>query len=406
MKTKIALVVISLILVTTSIFFLVNMKIKMPSFIGKNYEEVVTYFNNKKYSIEKIEEYSNTVAYGYVINQSINDGAKLNKKDKIVFIVSLGINYIKLYNEYQVDELGNVPVMMYHGIWDIKSDETAYTGGNVDSSGYNRTTEAFRNDLEFYYQNNYRMIPLKDYVNGIIDVEIGKTPIVLTFDDGQKNNILVTGLDQDGNIMIDPNSAVGILEEFKQKHPDFNVTATFFVNGSLFNQREYNSKILNWLVDNGYDIGNHSYNHADFNDLDLDKVPEEVGKLYQLLDTIIPNKYVNIMALPFGSPKSKTNPNFASIVSGTYNNINYETISTLQVGWTSNYSPFSNNFDKHFIKRIRAYDNNGLNFDIQMCFKTLENNRYISDGDLNKIVVKNELKDSVNKNNNLEVITY
>lgn len=73
------------------------------------------------------------------------------------------------------------------------------------------------------------MIRLNDYINGIVDVELGKSPIVLTFDDGLENNIKVTGLDSDGNIIIDPNSAVGILEEFKKKYPDFNVTATFFV---------------------------------------------------------------------------------------------------------------------------------------------------------------------------------
>lgn len=71
------------------------------------------------------------------------------------------------------------------------------------------------------------MIRLNDYINGIVDVELGKSPIVLTFDDGLENNIKVTGLDSDGNIIIDPNSAVGILEEFKKKYPDFNVTATF-----------------------------------------------------------------------------------------------------------------------------------------------------------------------------------
>ena len=60
-------------------------------------------------------------------------------------------------------------------------------------------------------------------------------------------------LDSDGNILIDKNSAVGILEEFKANHKDAKVTATFFVNGGIFNQSEYNEKILNWMIDNGYD---------------------------------------------------------------------------------------------------------------------------------------------------------
>ena len=65
------------------------------------------------------------------------------------------------YTKYVVDELGNVPVMMYHGIHNIPSNETGYVGGNVDVDGYQRTAEAFRQDLQFYYDNGYRMIRLK-----------------------------------------------------------------------------------------------------------------------------------------------------------------------------------------------------------------------------------------------------
>ena len=39
-----------------------------------------------------------------------------------------------------------------------------------------------------------------------------------------------------------------------------------------------------------------------------------------------------------------------------------------------------------FLKRIRAYDNNGKEFDIEMNFKILENKKYISDGDKDTII--------------------
>ena len=35
-----------------------------------------------------------------------------------------------------------------------------------------------------------------------------------------------------------------VSDAIKKKYPDFNVTATFFVTGALFNQGEYNEKIL------------------------------------------------------------------------------------------------------------------------------------------------------------------
>ena len=310
------------------------------------------------------------------------------------------------YIKNNVNELGEVPIMMYHGIHNKKNSETSYTGGNVDKDGYQRTSEAFRNDLEFYYENGYRMIKLTDYVDGNIDVEIGKSPIILTFDDGLENNIKVTGLDSSGNIIIDPNSAVGILEEFKKKYPDYNVTATFFVNGGLFQQPDYNEKILKWLVENGYDIGNHTYSHVDFKKVDSDKTQKEVGSVYELLDSIIKDKYVNIIALPFGSPYSIDHDNMKYIFNTEYNGNTYETKSALRVGWKAESSPFSLDFNPKFLKRIRAYDNEGVEFDIEMNFKLLENSRYISDGDKDSIVIKLSDEENVGNTYNKKLKTY
>ena len=184
------------------------------------------------------------------------------------------------------------------------------------------------------------------------------------------------------------------------------MTATFFVNGGLFQQSQYNEKILNWLVDNGYDIGNHSYSHADFTTISKEKAVYEIGSVYNLLDKYIPNKYVNIVALPFGSPYDKDHSNFSAILNGSYNDKTYQTISTLRVGWEADYSPFSSKFDPTFLKRIRAYDNNGVEFDIEMNFKILEGNRYISDGDKDTITVPQDQADKVVNNYNLKVNTY
>ncbi len=310
------------------------------------------------------------------------------------------------YKNNSVDELGEVPIMMYHGIHNKKNSETEYTGGNVDKDGYQRTTEAFINDLEFYYKEGYRMIRLTDYVDGNIDVELGKSPIILTFDDGLSNAIKVTGLDKKGNIIIDPNSAVGILESFKKKYPDYNVTATFFVNGGLFEQKEYNEKIIKWLVDNGYDVGNHTYSHVNFSEVDSKKSQEEVGSIYEILDDIIPNKYVNIIALPYGSPYSLDHANMPYIFNTNYNGKTYITKSALRVGWKSESSPFSKDFNPKFLKRIRAYDNNGEEFDIEMNFNLLEKTRYISDGDVDTIVIPESKTNALNSDVKRTVKTY
>ena len=400
-KVLIVLIIL-VILIFIAIYFLIpksDSKNLMIDLVGKTKEEAITFADKHNLNLEFKEE-SNSYEKDKIFKQSIEVNSEINENDNLIIYISKGINY----EELKVDESGNVPIMMYHGIHNITDNE--YTGGNVDKDGYQRTTEAFKNDLEFYYDSGYRMIRLEDYVNGIIDVEAGYSPIIITFDDGLSNNLKVTGLDSDGNIIIDPNCAVRVLESFKQKYPDYNVTATFFINGGLFNQSEYNEKILNWLIDNGYDIGNHTYSHVDFTTVSKDKSVQEVGSMYNLLDKYIPGKYVNIVALPFGSPYDKNHENFNSILSGVYNDKEYNTIATLRVGWEADYSPFNKNFDKTFLKRIRAYDNNGKEFDIEMNFDILENNRYISDGDKNTITIPKAKEDKINNLYNLNVKTY
>jgi peptidoglycan/xylan/chitin deacetylase (PgdA/CDA1 family) len=285
---------------------------------------------------------------------------------------------------------------MYHNVVNQLSSENKYTGGNVDSSGYSRTVEAFKQDLEFYYQSGYQMIKLKDYINKVINVDLGKSPIILTFDDGNKDNMNILGIDEKGNLIIDPNCAVGILESFKSKYPDFSVTATFFLHSNLFGQIDYNEKILKWLVDNNYDIGNHTRDHVDFTKIDLVKTQKEVAYMYKLFDSIIPLKYIHVVALPFGSPYKKSHENFPYILEGAEGEYRYITDTTLRVGWDADYSPFHQKFDKTFLKRVRAWDNNGLDFDIEYVFKNLESNRYISDGNIDTIVIPDDTNLNIN----------
>lgn len=391
------------------IFFLFNIfhnhkDVYMINLYDKNIDEIKEYSSFNGLELDIIEEYSDKVEKGKLISQSILENELIKRGDKLIVSVSLGKLNKDIYKEYSVNELGRVPIMMYHGIHNIET--TSYVGGNVDKDGYQRTADAFRRDLEFYYNNGYRMISLSDYIDGEIDVELGKSPIILTFDDGLANNVLVNGLDDAGNIIIDPNSAVGILESFKEKYSDFNVTATFFLNAGLFNQPEYNEKIIKWLIENGYSIGNHSYSHIDFSTTDKNKTMMEIGSMYNVLERIIPGKHDKIVALPFGSPYVESSESFSYILEGNYQGVNYETLSTLRVGWESEMSPFNKNFNKRFLKRIRAYDNNGVEFDIEMNFKILENNKYISDGNVDTIVVPESMKEYIINKNGYEVISY
>lgn len=398
---RILLVIFMIILLMFSAYKLivVNKPVIMIDLSTKTVDEIKAYAKDKKLKLEIKEEANDDVEKGSVIIQSIKQGESLTEGQRLIVHVSMGkINY----EDYNVDESGSIPVLMYHGIHSV--EETKYIGGNVDKDGYQRTSDAFKRDLEFFYKNDYRMIRLKDYVDGVIDVSLGKSPIVLTFDDGLENNIKVLGLDDKGEIIIDPESAVGIMEGFKKKYSDFNVTATFFVNGGLFHQPLYNDKILKWLVNNGYDVGNHSYGHSYLEDVEESYIQYDIARLYKKLDEIIPNQYVNIVAMPFGQPRKKTHVNFPYVLKGEHEGYKYESTSALRVGWMAELSPFHKNFDKTYIMRIRAYDNLGKEFDIEHNFNILSGTRYISDGNKEKIVVPENRQDKIKSS--LQVITY
>ena len=408
---KVLLALIILLLIILGIYKLLTRpteepKILMIDIVNKDITTVNTELAKYNLDINTTYEYSDEVAKDKVISQSIIKETEIHEGDKLDIVVSRGkLDKEKLKSD-GINELGKVPIMMYHGIKNMKNSETSNTGGNVDKDGYTRTIEAFRNDLEFYYQNGYRMIKLSDYIDGKIDVAYGKSPIILTFDDGNDNNILVTGLDSNGEIIIDKNSAVGALEEYKKKYPDFNVTAIFFVNDALFNQPEYNEKILKWLVKNGYEVGNHTKNHDNLSYTSTDKTQEVVGYMYSKLESILGNDYEKIIALPFGSPYVKSHKNYQYVLSGEYNGKKYESIASLRVGWEPEISPFNKEFDPQFLKRCRAYDNNGNEFDIKMVFNMLEKSRYISDGDINRIVTSKNNENNLNKDIKKEIVLY
>lgn len=401
-KTKLIITLIVLLLSWLSIigfiFYNTSKQTKMINMIGKTKEEVKEYANKYKLNLKFEEDYSNDINRDLVMRQNIFVDTVLSEGDTLVITMSLGEINKKAYYEYQVNELGEIPIMMYHGISNVKN--TAYGNGNVTKDGYERTKDAFINDLENYYQNDYRMIALKDLVGGKIDVELGKSPIVLTFDDGNENNIRIIGLDDNGKIIIDPNSAVGILEKFKKKYPDYNITATFFLTKELFNQK-HGDKIIDWLIDHDYDIGNHTYNHFDLTTLNCSQTSMEVGRMYDELSKIT-NDYVKIVSLPYGKP-NETNNNFNCILNSTYNNKKYETNIVLKDESKANTSPFHINYNNYIMERIKAYDGqDGIEYHLN----NLKKSRYISDGDLKTIVIKKEDEKKVNNEFDLEVISY
>lgn len=280
------------------------------------------------------------------------------------------------------NELGEIMILMYHGI-------------APEESVWERTPDNFRKDLEYMHQNGYRMISLNDYAKGEIKTEAGFTPIILTFDDGRQNNF--NYIEMNGERVIDPDCAVGILEEFKNKYPEFNVTASFFLGTNPFGQKEYAYEKLNWLIENGYDIGNHTYSHNEMAKLNSEQIEIEIGSVNNIIKGYLPDYAVETLALPHGSnPKDEF---IESMLKGEYEGNEYETIAVLDVGWRPAYSPFDTLTDFSSLYRVTASEINVDNCGIYDYFKSYEQKtreRFISDGNPDVVTIPQRHIDYLN----------
>ncbi len=164
--------------------------------------------------------------------------------------------------ELPPNELGRVMILEYHKI-DQPEERWTRTPGN------------FRRDLERLWEGGYRLVALNDFVDGKIAIPRGATPVILTFDDSSPGQFKL--IEKNGDWIVDPDCAVGILEAFERRHPEFGHAATFFVlpgadpPNRLFNQKELATRKLQYLASRGYEIGNHTLWHAN-----LAKYPERV----------------------------------------------------------------------------------------------------------------------------------
>lgn len=393
---KRTLLVITLIIVGVFLYYQFS-RVKMPNFVGKREAEFIAFAEKVNLDYEITYIYTTNVPKGKIISQTIEPNTILNDfKGKEQIVISKGSLDPEEMARYKVNELGYVPIMMYHGI--------RATREQVDYAGYNRYYEDFKKDLEFFYEEGYRMITLGDFISGNISTPLGYSPIVLTFDDGNRDNFNILGFDEDGNIIIDSKCAVGILEEFKKKYPDYNVTATFFLNKGLFNGGTHEELKIKWLVENGYEVANHTYNHTPLDKVSYEKVEEEIGKIEQLLESIVPGRHLQVLAKPNGRLTDPNHANFPALKSGSYNGVPYKMQAALNIGKWFSRSIYDEKIDIYNIPRIRATNeaNDEINWGappeiIDNAFASYKDSRYVSDGNQDTIVFPEYSPHTLNK---------
>ena len=291
------------------------------------------------------------------------------------------------------NETGEVMVVMYHSLGE-------------KNSAYIRTIDSFKADLERLYAMGFRTLSLEDYVNNNITTPAGYTPVVLTFDDGHYTNFNI--LEENGEMVIDPNSVVGIMNDFYDAHPDFGKEATFFLNGGTpFKQKEYLDYKLNYLLENGMDIGNHSTGHEHLPQLTAAQIQKTLGGNIQDIEAIVPEYKVKALALPFGERPKDEYLN-SLVTAGEYNGVKYSHNAVLKVGWKPEVAAIHKKFDFERINRVQSGDG-----EYQMTFylDNYEKNpskRFISDGDPMMVTVPESRVDTVDQTRlgQMELRTY
>jgi len=297
------------------------------------------------------------------------------------------------YEKIRPNEAGRVMVIMYHSLGEQENN-------------YVSTPDILRQNLQDLYERDYVLVSLEDLVNNTMDIPAGKTPVVLTFDDGHKSNFNV--IETSEGITIDPDSAVGIIDGFYEKHPGFNRKATFFLNANIsFSQPEYKTFKLEYLVEKGYDLGSHSYGHEDLGALDAEGIQKTLGRNVQSIEAILDGYTVNTLALPFG--KRPKDPNLEKYVfKGVYEEKPYEFIAVLNVGWNPTYAPIHQDFNYKSINRVQSGSGD---FQLTYWIDYFDQNpdrKYISDGMNDQITVPKALEDQINKEkiNNQTLMIY
>lgn len=283
--------------------------------------------------------------------------------------------------DFVPNELGKVMILEYHLI-------------GYPEDRWRRTPENFRKDLQMLYDNGFYPVSVMDIAKGNLNVPAGKTPFAITLDDSSAGQFRY--IEKNGELIIDPNCALGIMEDFRKKHKDFPITASFYVLPAikptlrLFAQPEYKKQKLEWLIKNGYEVGSHNWYHSMLSKLSDQEVQKHLAMFVKEIREFIPGYEAKTLALPLGAHAK----NRLLESQGEFEGIKYRHEAVLLVGSVSSVSPYSVKFNPLAIQRVQAGEHTE-NPETFMKSQIKHNTRFVSDGDPKVISAPEELKDQL-----------
>jgi len=287
------------------------------------------------------------------------------------------------------NELGRIMVLEYHKI-------------DVPEERWTRTPANFRRDLQRLWERGYRLVALNDVLDSKIAIRRGTTPLVLTFDDSSPGQFKL--VEKNGEWVLDPDCAVGILEAFEREHPEFGRAATFYVlpgadpPNRLFNQKELAARKLQYLASHGYEIGSHTLWHANLSKYPERIVRQQLATAQEWIQKDVPGYRIRTLALPMGAfPKD-----LRWAIEGVEGKTTYRHDAILMVAGGAASSPHARSFDPYHLPRIQATDPElayWLNY-----FDKNPQERYVSDGDPAVITVPPGALDKVRRSPGAKVV--
>ena len=283
------------------------------------------------------------------------------------------------------NEHGRIMVLEYHLVGDKEAR-------------WERQRDQFRKDLELLYERGYRPVTMSEVFDKKIDLPAGLSPVVFTFDDASPSQFRY--IEQNGELTIDPGSAIGIWLDFAKQHSDWKNKAvfcmlsgaeagrSFFGNKDIEGQKtEWRHRKVKFLADQGFELCNHTLWHAQLSKYDDVFVQEQIARLQMAVDSAVPGYRIRTLALPLGLwPKNRelawkgswTDPKSKRTI--TYN---HDVV--LEVSGGPNVSPYDPKFDGHSVDRVQVYQN-----ELQRTLDYLDKSgtRYVSDGNPNQVATK------------------
>lgn len=248
------------------------------------------------------------------------------------------------------NELGRIPVIMYHSVDDTRP---------IDSRGLNVSKATFRKHLAIFQKHGMYPVNMRDLRShdSMSTIPKGMVPVVLTFDDGRKSQFV---LQPDGT--PHPDSAVGIFESFiRTNAPMWQKRASFYVmpqsshNLEPFQERGMARLKLNYLVDNGYEVGNHTWSHRSLRRMNERQVSSELVRCFYGIRALCPRATMDTLCIPFGEyPRFAT---WRQVVKNPLRQASDMHTLVLMAWGGASYSPFDKRFDRLRVTRIGVAPN-------------------------------------------------